>query len=49
MKYEWYETGQDVFSTVVTGGALIHNVCFLHLILIKHNDLHSFSSEGILK
>ena len=49
MKYEWYETGQDVLSTVGTGGTLIHNACFSHLILIKHNNFHLFSSEGILK
>ena len=49
MKYEWYETGQDVLSTVGIGGTLIHNACFLHLILIKHNNFHLFSSEGILK
>ena len=38
MKYEWYETGQDVLSTVGTGGALTNYACFSHLILIENND-----------
>ena len=45
MKYEWYETGQDVLSTVVTGGTLILNACCSHFILIKHKCFHLFSPE----
>jgi len=41
--------GQDVLSTVGTGGALTNYACFSHLILIENNDFYLFSSEGILK
>ena len=47
MKYEWYETGQDVLSTVGTGVTIISypDACFSHYILIKPIYFHLFSSE----